>query len=147
MNTSRITAIRDLFDREYDIYRLHTVIGRHVLQQRESVNRYADIALGHHVFYDESDGYPDDYVRIESDSRRMCDIAAVVCFLSECYDGNTEETISQIKEGSRTRFSPQVVSYLEDKETMNKIEEILTGERERYYRELYDMITSEDKQK
>ena len=142
MNLSKISCIRDLSDREYEIFKLHTTIGYETLKERGSTRSFADIALGHHAFYDESDGYPDDYVRISSPFRRMTDIVSVVSYISERYDGNISRIIQDIINKARTQFSPIVASYLEDEDMKDQIEEILTGERKEFYKELYSMITN-----
>ncbi|MBR4471292.1 MAG: hypothetical protein IKS54_08300 [Erysipelotrichaceae bacterium] len=144
MNMAKITSIRDFFDREFDIFKLHTIAGYENLKERKSTEHFADIARGHHSDYDGNGGYPEDYVRIESKYRMMCDVAAVVSYLAYNYDGDMDEIVSFIEKQSRKKFSPIVTSYLLDPKLTEKIEEILIGERKQYYQELYDQITGID---
>ena len=141
MNMKKITDIRDLFEQESEIFTLHTQFGYDNLGTRESTKRFADIARGHHRWYDQSDGYPKDYIRIESPYRRICDLFAICDHILFEYHGDMDKLTKEMKEKSGTRFSPLALSYL-DEELSAKIEKVLTLEKEEYYRELYDLISS-----
>ena len=142
MNLEKNLLTRRLFEREDEIYTLHTDIGYHCLKERESTKRFADIALGHHRDYDENGGYPEEYVRIESPYRRMCDLIAIVSYLKEHFEKDIDAVCDDILNKSRTSFSPIIASYLEDKQLRKQLYEILTGERKQYYKELYEQLVN-----
>jgi response regulator RpfG family c-di-GMP phosphodiesterase len=85
------------------------VLGSELLRRLESTRRYADVALGHHRFYDDSRGYPEDFKTSESKDKPIIDL--VMC--ADCMDAATdsvgrsynrgktlEEYTKEVKEGS-----------------------------------------------
>ena len=140
MNMSRITNNRNLFDSESEIYSLHCELGYDTLITRNSTKIFADIALGHHAYYDENGGYPQSYVRYESEYRRMSDIVAIADRFIIDNTGDINELASRIKAKAGTIYSPLVCSYL-DQDLIKKIETILKDESREYYRELFELIT------
>ena len=139
MNIDKTIICRDLFDREYRIYTLHTDIGYHCLQERESTARFADVALGHHKHY-EGEGYPQEYKRLDSPYRSFTDLAAIVSYLRGHEEEDIDHLCENIQKQSRTIFSPILTSYLDDKDLRKQIKTILTVEKRKYYKELYDQL-------
>lgn len=142
MNLEKIMMSRHLFQREDEIYTLHTDIGYHCLQERESTARFADVALGHHKHY-EGEGYPQEYKRLDSPYRRFTDLAAIVSYLQVHEDEDIDELCASIQKQSRTIFSPILTSYLDDKDLRKQIKTILTVEKRKYYQELYDQLQAQ----
>ena len=140
MNMDRILDTRSLFEREAEIFTLHTDIGYQNLRRRASTERFADVALGHHRCYDENGGYPEEYVRLDSDYRKMTDLFCIVTYLEEHYEEEKDQVFESIASKSHTSFSPVLVSYLEDKDFRNKIKELLVKDKGPYYRQLYDQL-------
>ena len=80
-------------EREARIRELHTISGAEDLSRGSSTETYADIALGHHRYYNGNDGYPASYVRNRSPYRQMTDVVAVVaCLIANCR-GDAEAAI------------------------------------------------------
>ena len=142
MNLEKIMMSRHLFQREDEIYTLHTDIGYHCLQERESTARFADVALGHHKHY-EGEGYPSEYKRLDSPYRSFTDLAAIVSYLQVHEDEDIDELCASIQKQSRTIFSPILTSYLDDKDLRKQIKTILTIEKRKYYKELYDQLQAQ----
>ena len=146
MNLGRMMAIRELFENEFGMYMLHPVSGYEDLRERRSTEKFADIALGHHRWYDGTDGYPEEYVRNSSEMRQMTDIAAIATELIMSYDeshsGNTEEIIDEIIRGGGTRFSPMAAAYLSDEELRKKLDHILKRDKRELYYEIYRELIS-----
>lgn len=114
-------AGRKLLRDEYEIRKLHTTLGHLRLSQCSSTRCYADIALGHHLWYDGSDGYPEDYSRSDSPYRAVTDIIALADYLDCDQDtelGNVihtrpfDECIESVLKLSGRRFSPLVAAWL-----------------------------------
>lgn len=138
---------RQWLEEEYEIARLHTVRGAAMLSERESTSLYAPAALGHHVWYDGSRGYPDSYRRLECRSRQMVDVIALVDWLAAApdtgklrrgremtFDGAVAEAIAL--EGRR--FSPLLTARLRDAKVVERIKAALEKGRQEAYRELYE---------
>lgn len=143
MNISRLRMTRNLFEGEYQIWKLHTVSGYDDLRERASTRIFADVAFGHHGWYNGSEnGFPEDYVRIRSDYRQMTDVVAVASYIVDHYDGNLEKLVQYVMAQEGKRFSPLVTSYLGDKSLTREIGLILTGGDEDYYREVYGRLAN-----
>ena len=138
---------RQWLEEEYEVARLHTVRGAAMLSERESTSLYAPAALGHHVWYDGSRGYPDSYRRLECRSRQMVDVIALVDWLAAApetgklrrgrdmtFDGAVAEAIAL--EGRR--FSPLLTARLRDAGVVERIKAALEKGRLESYRELYE---------
>ena len=137
MNIRRTMETRELFADEDEIYRLHTLSGYEDLKSRRSTEIYADTALGHHSWYNGAEGYPESYVRNESPYRQMTDIAAVVTALLSSDASDADALFDSVLNAPRGRFSPVVVSYLEDSLLRCELYVIRNGDGEEYYREIY----------
>lgn len=116
---------RQWFPAEDEMARLHTTSGHALLLARASTSRYAAAALGHHAWYsgDTALGYPAVYQRGQCPERRMVDVIALSNWLADCLDEyrpgpephcRFEEAMRQAVFQSGRRFSPRVVSLLEE---------------------------------
>ena len=114
MNIGMTMKTRDLFENEFQMYRLHTVSGHDDLAAHPSTECFADVALGHHRWYDGSDGYPERYERLQSAFRQMTDLAAVGAVLVSGSEESIEEKKERIIKGEGTRFSPMITDALYD---------------------------------
>jgi len=141
MNTIR--RPRNLFDGEYRLTLLHPVIGRDALALRPSTRALADIAYGHHSWYNgAAPGYPQDYVRTESPYRQMTDVAAMVTFMMEQYQGDMQELLRQIYAEEGRRFSPLITPVLTDSALVSELEAILSGQtRDQYDQEILSELS------
>lgn len=137
MDVNRTLKVRNLLDREFRMFKLHCISGHENLNRRNSTRHYADIALGHHRWYDGGDGYPETYVRTDSPYRQMTDVAAVASYLVDGYDSDPSKIISSLLEEKRRRFSPMVTACLSDAELAASVSQVLSGDGEKYYREIH----------
>ena len=117
--------------------RLHTVSGWADLKARPSTAVFADIALGHHSWYDGSDGYPADYVRTASPYRQMTDAVALVSYLLDSFTGDLDALADDILHRERGRFSPQAAAALSDGALRDALGAILRGDDRQYYETIY----------
>ena len=140
MNISRAMQTRNLFETEFIMYRLHTVSGHDDLAARPSTRRFADVALGHHRWYDGSDGYPENYVRTDSDVRQMTDIVCAAVYLVTEYSGDIDALIQSMNKEAGRRFSPMVMAYLSDKALMRQLVPVLEDDGAEYYREIREAL-------
>ena len=141
MNMERLRASRNLFESEYEMYQLHTSGAYDNLIIRRSTQRYADIAHGHHRWYNEAGGFPEDYVRNESDYRKMTDVTALAVYLADHCEDDYDLLLEEIRKEEGKRFSPLVGSYLDLSELKEEIQTILKKDDREYYRKMYEQLT------
>ncbi len=144
MNFERTMQSRSLFENEYQISCLHTVSGWDDLSRRASTAAFADIALGHHAYYSGSGGYPKNYVRNDSPYRQMTDIAAVASFLCEEWEKSSPREFSGILPRETGRFSPVILSFVQDAKVSAKLMNVLSGDDRPYYRTIHQKLFSPD---
>lgn len=135
---------RQWFEEEYEMARLHTLSGRILLEPRPSTSRYADAALGHHVWYDGSlRGYPSAYKRLECAARQMVDVIGLMDWLEErttsapIYDNGGQtfrEAVQSAVELEGKRFSPMLTALLRDGRVVALLEQAFAQGRQEAYR-------------
>ena len=138
MNVERLLLSRSLLENEYQLEQMHTISGYEDLKSHPSTSDLADAALGHHRWYNGSAGYPEEYVRSKSPYRVMTDLVQLATYLVDHPQATTRETCDYILSLEHRRFSPLVTVCLNDKEVVERIDQILTGEHPEYYREVYE---------
>ena len=140
MNIDRTLRTRSLFEGEYQLYQLHAVSGGDDLRTRKSTERYADIALGHHSWYNGAGGYPERYVRTASPYRQMTDVVAVAVYMLDAWDGDMRALTADILSGEGRRFSPLVTAHLGDDALLAQLEAALRSDGIDYYRSIYRQL-------
>jgi len=137
---------RELLEEEYEMAKLHVKIGSTHLRDKPSTRCYADIALGHHVWYDGSRGYPEDYKRLDSRYRQMVDVIALANWLENrtntAMSGRKErfsfaDAVRKVSALAGRRFSPLVTAWLQDPGLFGRLEAILKNGRREAYETLY----------
>ena len=137
VNVERILRTRNLFESEYQIFQLHTISGHDDLAARASTAMFADVALGHHSWYAGPGGYPERYVRTASPWRLMTDVAVVVSFMLDEWDGDMDALVRKVIDAERSRFSPLVTACLNDPEVCKALRREMAGDGEAYYDTIY----------
>ena len=140
---------RDLFDTEFELIKTHPLSGYDLLKKYDSTRKYADVALGHHRWYDNSRGYPADYNTEESSLKTMIDIA----LLADCLDAATDSVgrsyknaktlddfIREITPEAGTHYAPWLTELLSKEDVRRDIEHILTEGRRQTYQQTYDLL-------
>ncbi|MBO4375556.1 MAG: hypothetical protein J5829_10675 [Lachnospiraceae bacterium] len=140
---------RKLLDLEFNIIKTHPVTGGEFLRSHESTKTYADVAIGHHKWYDDSKGYPFDFKTADSPYKPVIDI--VLC--ADCLDAATDtvgrsynrgkdlnDYIGELKEGSGTRYAPWLPGIFEHEEVFRDIEYLLKVGRHDTYQETYNLL-------
>lgn len=137
---------REMFREEHETLELHTIAGYEMLKNRASTRDYADIALGHHAWYDGSNGYPKAYQRQESPFRQAVDVIAMAVFLEDffCQGGITcredvsfMDAVAQAAQGEGRRFFPPLVVCLQDPKIQEKLQNIYFTGREKPLQQIY----------
>ena len=144
-----LTYGRGLLDEEFKYIREHESIGAYLLSIHKNTAKYADIAMGHHKWFNDEAGYPEDFKIASSPYKTV--ISIVTC--ADCLDAATdrvgrsykqgkslEELINEFKSESGTRYAPFVVDLLDDENVLNEIKDILEYKRDEIYIETYNTL-------
>jgi len=144
-----LTYGRNLVDYEFDFIKAHTVVGASLLKRFKDTAKYADIALGHQLWYDGSGGYPEEAKHIDPVIKPVVDIVAV----ADCIDAATDtvgrsykkgksldEVVEEMREGSGTRYAPFVVELFNDPSVVSELQKILTEGRDENYRITFSLL-------
>ena len=140
---------RKLLDLEFNIIKSHPNMGYKLLSAHNKTKEYADVALGHHKWYNNKGGYPEDFDTSKSPYKTVIDI--VLC--ADCMDAATdtvgrsynkgksmEDFIRELREGAGTRYAPWLPDLVERKEVYEDIKRLLTQAREINYRDTYSLL-------
>ncbi len=138
---------RQWFENEYEIAHLHTVVGKSHLAMRPSTCRFAEIAHGHHSWYDGSRGYPASYHRLECAERQMVDVIGLmdwfdnVMYTNRLFTGvemTFEEAVATAVSLEGRRFSPLLTPRLLDPKVTKRLSLIFSSARQEAYRKIYE---------
>ena len=140
---------RRLEDMEFNLIKTHPKMGADILSRYPSTADYAEVALGHHKWHDDSKGYPEEFDTSKSKVKTIIDL--VLC--SDCLDAATDtigrsynrgktmdDFLGELKEGSGTRYAPWLVDLISQEEVKADLEFLLKEGRERHYRSTYHLL-------
>ena len=148
-----ITYGRDLVDEEMGLIMIHPAFGAYLLSRSRDTERFADIARGHHKWYDDSAGYPEDFELAASPYRTIVSIVACADCLDAATDAvgrnykvgrDLDELIEELEAAKGTRYSPDVVELLSNEEVLAEVNEILRNQRDRNYIKTYNDLEEYD---
>ena len=138
---------RNLFDLEFDLIKTHPLAGYEFLTRYPSTRAYADVAAGHHRWYDNSRGYPETVDTSLSPIKPIIDL--VLC--ADCMDASTDSVgrsyragktfddfCAEIRPELGTHYAPWLWPILND--TDSSIRNLLTEGRRETYRDTYYLL-------
>lgn len=141
---------RNLFDTEFELIRTHPHTGHDLLDRHDSTRPYRDVALGHHRWYDNSRGYPEDFDTRRSSVKPIIDI--VLC--ADCMDAATdsvgrsyrrgktlEDFIAEVLPECGAHYPPWLAELLKDPETALGLRDILQEGRRETYQNTYGLLS------
>lgn len=135
---------RPLTQKELEFVRRHPSLGAKYLNKYPELAQYADIALGHHKWYNGKGGYPDNFDNTTSPIRLFIDIVT----LSDCIQAATEKigrnyryeksidaVMVELRKGAGTIYNPDLVDLVDKHpQTRKKLEYLIAdGWVEIYY--------------
>lgn len=138
---------RQWFEEEYEMTRLHTIVGESCLRECASTCRYAAAALGHHSWYDGSRGYPAVYERLECRERQMVDVISLIDWLENVTDAQClftgvkmtfDAAVKTAVSLEGRRFSPLLTARLRDGQIVAQLEKAFAEGRKEACRQLYE---------
>ncbi|MBR4759417.1 MAG: hypothetical protein IK078_04630, partial [Lachnospiraceae bacterium] len=140
---------RKLLDMEFDLIQTHPKTSYELMSRFSSTKKYAEVALGHHKWYDNSRGYPADYDTSTSKVKTIIDLVLA----ADCLDAATDtigrsyqrgkqlaDYIGELKEGSGTRYAPWLLDLFADKDVLEDLTYLLRESRNQNYRNMYYML-------
>jgi len=147
---------RNLFDTEFELIRTHPRTGCEMLERYDSTRPYGDVALGHHRWYDNSRGYPEDFDAAASPVKPIIDI--VLC--ADCLDAATDSVGRSYRRGKTledfkvevlpecgTHYPPWLKDLLNDPETARGLQGLLEGGRRETYQNTYGLLSEMNAEK
>ena len=145
------THCRKLSDKEFELIKVHPAIGAYYLSLSDEADKYTDIAIGHHKWFNNAGGYPADFDMNASPYKTI--ISIVTC--ADCLDAATDsvgrsykhgkdlnELIEEFRAESGTRYAPYVVDLFDDDALVEEIKDILENRRDKNYRETYSVLNN-----
>lgn len=132
---------RSLMPEEYQCIQRHAQLGYSLLKDSGN-EEFAEVALRHHCFYDGSGGYPSQLPPCPKNVRAVVDLVTVADVLDAATDDvgrcySVAKTLAQVtqelRQGSGTRYSPDVVCLLEDPAFFAEMETQIREQRARIY--------------
>ena len=142
---------RRLLDSEFDIIRQHPELGAALMERHVSTGAYADVARGHHRWYNNQGGYPANVDTSKSPVKTIIDIVTVADCLDAATDtigrsysrGKTLEAFTQeLREGSGTHYAPFLADLFQREEVRTDLAWILDQGRQNNYRNAYLLLRS-----
>ena len=140
---------RALFTTEFDIIRQHPELGAILLEKHASTREYADIARGHHLWYNGKSGYPAEFSLDDSPYKTI--ILIVAC--ADCMDAATDSVgrsyrggisleayLDEVRSGAGTRYAPFLPELLEREEVLEDLKYLLTDGRQRAYKKAWLLL-------
>lgn len=137
---------RWLLDEEFECIKYHTIMGWSLLKTYDDLTEEAHVALRHHRFYNDNGGYPNDCGDCPRSARAIVDIVSVADSLDAATDniGRSysmakpfEALVGEFRQGSGTRYCPEVVELFDDRDFCQKIYSDMVKARQDVYVEVY----------
>ena len=144
-----MTYARRLFDTEFDDIKVHPRLGYELLLKYPSTKDYAIGALGHHKWFDDSRGYPDDFKLSECKEEVLVSTLCVADCLDAATDSvgrnyknakNLDDYIGELIEGRGTRYADYLVDLIQEEDVYNEIADLLEKAREENYEKTYYLL-------
>ncbi len=140
---------RRLLDDEFMMIKSHPTTGGEIAMEHESTKDYADVIMGHHLWYDCSRGYPANFDTFKSPYKTVIDLVTA----ADCLDAATDtvgrsynrgKNFSDLKkefaEGAGTRYAPYLPDLFEQPLLVKDIEYLLGNGRKKLYRDVFHLL-------
>ena len=148
-----LTYGRNLLPSEFDLIRSHPEIGAFLLKRQASTAAYADIAVGHHKWFNNAGGYPESFDMEKTPYKTPLAIIACADCLDAATDGvgrsykagkTLDHYIAEVQAGSGTRYAPYMAGLLTDTRVREDMDELLARGRDENYRKAYQLLKRQD---
>ena len=140
---------RNLLDSEFYNVKRHPDNGHQMAIKHKSTKEYADVIRGHHRYYDNSAGYPEEFDTSKSPYKAIIDVVTLADCMDAATDGvgrsynvgkTLEDFLAEVREGAGTRYAPYFPELLDREDVREDIEYLLTKERNEIYNKIYELL-------
>lgn len=136
---------RTLNDEEKNVLRCHVNLGAEIFTG--ILEPYHDAVIGHHKYYDQSQGYPENLDLSNSPIRIVCDLLSIcdalnsgTDYIGRCYKEPKDFSIilSELITYSGTRYNTNLVNlFLDDMNLSCMVDNLICRNREKSYYDYY----------
>lgn len=144
---------RSLLDEEFALIKKHPVIGAQIAAKNNSTKEYVDVIKGHHLWYDCSRGYPEEFDTFKSPYKTIIDIVMAADCLDAATDSvgrsynkgkNFDDYKKEVIDGSGTRYAPFLTELFNDPGVKQDVEYLLTERRSDLYRKTFKILKNNE---
>lgn len=146
VNTIQVTH-RRLTEAEYMIIKNHPRRGVNFLKVDPYFEKFQDVVLGHHKYYDGSGGYEINFDNTKSNVKILVDLITIC----DCMDAATDylgrnfrraktfdQLFLELKKEAGTLYNPELISFVDNNQDLyNSIKRILGPARTEIYYKIY----------
>ncbi len=144
---------RRLLDEEFEAIQYHPVAGHYILSNFEDLWEESEVALRHHLFYDEKGGYPKNCPSCSPAVKMLVNLVTV----ADSMDAATDDVgrsyaaskpfstlLQELRTGSGTRYCPEVVALFDSGDFSAELEHTLVHSRQEIYYSVYCSIDGQN---
>jgi len=144
---------RRLLNEEFEAIQYHTVTGHHILNNFDDLWAESEVALRHHLFYNEKGGYPKNCPPCPSAVKMLVSLVTVADSMDAATDNigrsyaSSKEfpvLLRELRAGSGTRYCPEVVSLFDSGDFSAELERTLIRSRHEIYYSVYRCADGQD---
>ena len=147
---------RRLLDEEFEAIQFHPVMGYYVLRNFDDLLEESEVALRHHLYYDEQGGYPKDCPACPPSIKMLVSLVTVADSMDAATDNigrsyawskSFPTLIQELRAGSGTRYCPEVVALFDSSDFSAELERTLTHSRQEIYYSVYRSMDGQETSK
>ncbi len=138
---------RKLLDEEFEVIKYHPVMGYSLLKNFDELDIESEVALKHHLWYNGRGGYPVKHGETNESARTIIDIVTIADSLDAATDNigrsyaqtkTFEALVDELRQGSGTRYSPQIVKLFDNPVFFARLKENMSERRKSVYCHAYE---------
>lgn len=144
---------RRLLDEEFEAIQYHPVLGYHILESFDDLRDESEVALRHHLFYDEKGGYPKNCPPTSPTVKMLVSLVTVADSMDAATDDigrsyaaskSFSTLIQELRAGCGTRYCPEVVALFDNSDFSAEMERTLVCNRQEVYYSVYRSIDGQN---
>ncbi len=144
---------RRLLDEEFEAIQYHPVVGYHILKFFDDLRDESEVALRHHLFYDEKGGYPKTCPPASPSVKMLVSLVTVADSMDAATDNvgrsyaaskSFSTLIQELRAGCGTRYCPEVVALFDNSDFSAELERTLINNRQEVYYSVYRSIDGQN---
>ncbi len=131
---------RPITEKEFERLKKHTTFGKKIVENIPYLERYSDFVEGHHKFWNDEQGYPENFKVQDSPYKNLVNLISICDMIDTATDSKGrnynktltfEEMLEDLRLCSGTRYNPELVNFiLSNEELLKELNEILSEGRD-----------------